>query len=423
MSAMKQRILPVCASLSCESSSEQVDSLTDANRPCYSCNGYKLYSFPKLTTSFLRRWPVKDMLSLPLVLLSLHTLAVYSAPPFNSDDVAVLRRGGTIHGLTLRREEYHQLQKRAVSICGVSARDASNSDCTKRYPSNLSKRGRSSKKKPGYYTENSGSSSGQGSSSPSGYTQQTSSTQQRQDLQDDEDMEEYENQHASGNHCDHLVELQTASAVLHSYCTNPGISQNRATDIVRLLNDRNKNLYLIRGDVNLAKGAATKRALLRTRDGRPLAYASRFEQSTWIGVVQYLEAKESVARTNAVSIKTASGLSQNVDTTIHDIYRDTLAVARAMRDSFVSSQQSSQQGSQSGSQQGSQGGNSPHHSDSSTGNSDLSDVQTTEVTYNNRSLTLYWVHNAWHYVYYYNDVGSYIAYTDENLAQYPPAYE
>ncbi|KAK0469307.1 uncharacterized protein EV420DRAFT_22910 [Desarmillaria tabescens] len=366
------------------------------------------------------------MLSLPLVLLSLHALAVYSAPPIDSDDAAILRRGGTIPGLTLRREEYHQLQKRAVSICGVAARDASNSDCTKRYPSNLHKRGRkSSKTTPGYYQESSGSSAGAGgSSSPSEYTQQTSSTQQRQDLQDDQDMEEYENQQAMGNHCDHLVELQTVSYVLTPYCTNPGVSHTRATNIVRLLNDPNRNLYLIRGDVNLAKGAATKRAILRAQDGRSLAYASRFEQSTWIGVVGYLEAKESVARTTATAIKTASGLTQNVDTAIHNIYRDTLAVARAMRDSFVSSQQSSQQGSQGGSQGGSQqGGNSPgHQSDGGTSTSSgLSDVQTQQVTYNGHALTLYWVSDAWHYVYYYNGRGTYVEYTSANLAQWPPA--
>ncbi|KAK0451556.1 hypothetical protein EV421DRAFT_1043211 [Armillaria borealis] len=192
------------------------------------------------------------MLSLPLVLLSLHALAVYSAPPLDSDDVAVLRRGGMIHGLTLRREEYHQLQKRAVTICGVPARDAANGDCTKRYPSSLRKRGRSSKTKPNY-AETDGSSPGNGkSSSPSQYSGHTSSTQQRQDVQDDQDMEEYEKQQALGNHCDHLVELQTVDAVLTPYCTTPGISTATATSIRDYLNNADYNLFLIKGDVNLA---------------------------------------------------------------------------------------------------------------------------------------------------------------------------
>ncbi|SJL10113.1 uncharacterized protein ARMOST_13497 [Armillaria ostoyae] len=362
------------------------------------------------------------MLSLPLVLLSLHALAVYSAPPLDSDDVAVLRRGGMIHGLTLRREEYHQLQKRATTICGVSARDAANGDCIKRYPSSLRKRGRSSKTKPGYYTEYSGSSSGNGeSSSPSQYSDHTSSTQQRQDVQDDQAMEEYENQQALGNHCDHLVELQTVAAVLSPYCGS--ISARRVRNIIDYLNDPDRNLYLIRGDVNLAKGAATKRALLRARDGRSATYASRFDQSTWIALVQYLEAKESVARTTANAIQTASGLTQNVGATIHGIYTDTIMVARAMANSYVSSQQTSQQGSQGGSQGGS-GGNSPHHSEGSGTSSSLSDpaAESTRM-YHNRPVTVYDLDGVDHYAHWNGRDWTYVEFTRDNLRRYPPTYQ
>ncbi|PBK68896.1 hypothetical protein ARMSODRAFT_958019 [Armillaria solidipes] len=276
------------------------------------------------------------MLSLPLVLLSLHALAVYSVPALDNDDVAVLRRGGMIHGLTLRREEYHQLQKRAVSICDVPARDASNSDCTKRYPSNLTKRMGSSKTKTtrsGLNNKQSGSNEKR-SSSPSQYSDHPDSSEERQDLQDDQEMEEYENQQAGGNHCDHLVELQTVDAILRQYCTTtPGISTASAEKIRDYLNNPAKNLYLIRGDINLAKGAATKQVFLRARNpDRPLTYDSKFDKPTWIGVVQYLKAKESVAEANAAQIKSDSGLTEDVNTKIHAIYKDALAVAEAMSD-------------------------------------------------------------------------------------------
>ncbi|KAK0237856.1 hypothetical protein EDD85DRAFT_789971 [Armillaria nabsnona] len=123
------------------------------------------------------------MLSLPLVLLSLHALAVYSAPALDSDDVAILWRGGT-------------------------------------------KRGRSSRtstmRPPEFYNEQSDSSSRSEnlSSSPSSqYSDHTGSSQERQELQDDKDMEEYENQQTRGYHCDHLVELQTEHVILSQYCT------------------------------------------------------------------------------------------------------------------------------------------------------------------------------------------------------------
>ncbi|KAK0452486.1 hypothetical protein EV421DRAFT_1769186 [Armillaria borealis] len=237
-----------------------------------------------------------------------------------------------IHGLTLRREEYHQLQKRAVSICDVPARDASNSDCTKRYPSNLTKRMGSSKTKitrPGLNNKQRGSNEKR--SSPSQYSDHTDSSQERQELKDDKEMEEYEKQQAGGNHCDHLVELQTVDAILRQYCTTPGISTASATKIRDYLNNPAKNLYLIRGDVNLAKGAATKQALLRARDhNRPLTYTSKFDKVTWSGVVQYLKAQESVAEANAAQIKSDSGLTEGVNTKIHAIYKDALAVAEAM---------------------------------------------------------------------------------------------
>ncbi|KAK0236376.1 hypothetical protein EDD85DRAFT_840417 [Armillaria nabsnona] len=356
------------------------------------------------------------MLSLPLVLLSLHALAVYSAPPKDNDDAAVLRRGGMIHGLTLRREEYHQLQKRAAYICNIPARDAANGDCTKRYPSSLRKRGRSSKK-PGYYTEQSGSSSGNGeSSSPSQYSDHTSSTQQRQDEQDDQDMAEYEDQQATGNHCDHLVELQVVAYVLYGYCTNPGISDRRATNIKNYLNHPDHNLYLIRGDVNLAKGAATKRALLRAQDGRSLTYASNFDQSTWIGVVQYLEAKSTVAHTNAGWIKRATGLTANIDTEIYALYTDTIRIAKAMRDSYIPSQQTSQQGSS--------GGNSPHHSEGSGTSSSLSDppAESTRM-YHGRPVTVYSVHGVDNYAHWNGHSYVYEEFTSSNLRRFPPVYQ
>ncbi|KAK0470515.1 hypothetical protein IW261DRAFT_1004793 [Armillaria novae-zelandiae] len=132
---------------------------------------------------------------------------------------------------------------------------------------------------------------------------------------------------------DHLVELQTVGAILNPYCAGtPGISIASATEIRDYLNNEKKNLYLVKGDVNVAKGAATGRALLRAQPGnhRPLTYKSKFDKPTWIGVVEYLEATESVARTNAAWIKSASGLTENVDTKIHKIYEDALAIARAM---------------------------------------------------------------------------------------------
>ncbi len=42
------------------------------------------------------------MLSLPLVLLSLHALAVYSAPPKDSDDAAVSRPGFSLARLQIK---------------------------------------------------------------------------------------------------------------------------------------------------------------------------------------------------------------------------------------------------------------------------------------------------------------------------------
>ncbi|KAK0223677.1 hypothetical protein IW262DRAFT_1368572 [Armillaria fumosa] len=359
------------------------------------------------------------MLSLPLVLLSLHALAVYSAPTKDSDDVAVLRRGGMIHGLTLRREEYHQLQKRAVSICGVSARDASNSDCTKRYPSSLRKRGSISKRKGPSHSPGSSSSSNNGqSSSPSQYTDNTSSTQQRQDEQDDADMDEYEEQErqALGNHCDHLVELQVVSPALSPHC--PQISSRRARQIKDYLNDPDHNLYLINGKVNLAKGAATKRAMLRLNDGRSRTYASTFDQSVWAGVVNYLHAKASVARTNADWVERATGLANTgIGDDIYRIYYESLEIARAMYDSFVPSQQTSQQTSQAGS-----GGNSPHSQSSGT-SSGVSDPPTeTTTTYNGRPLTLYDFNDGTHYYAYTPDGHSwrYVEYTTSNLHYYPP---
>ncbi|KAK0220339.1 hypothetical protein IW262DRAFT_1297422 [Armillaria fumosa] len=283
------------------------------------------------------------MLSLPLVLLSLHALAVYSAPTLNDNDIAVLRRaGGTIHSLTLRREEYHQLKKRDVEICNVPARG--DYKCTKKYPSTSTEPGGRpggsrvvAANPPGFYKDPSGSSSepepdSENPSDPD-FSYHSDSSQERQDLQDEEEMEKYEKQDAKGNHCDHLVELQTVGAILNQYCTTPGISIARATDIRDYLNNSDKNLYLINGDVNVAKGAATRRALLRLvkpGDRRRLTYKSKFDKPIWIDVVKYLEAKESVARTNAAWIKTASGLTEDVDTKIHEIYEDALAVARAM---------------------------------------------------------------------------------------------
>ncbi|KAG7451896.1 uncharacterized protein BT62DRAFT_990290 [Guyanagaster necrorhizus] len=359
------------------------------------------------------------MLSLPFVLLSLHALAVYSAPPLGRDDAAVLRRETTIHGLTLRREEYHLLQKRDVSICGVPIRDASHSDCTKHYPPNLFKRVRgSTKSKSGSDTENSSQSSSGGrrkgkSASQEDYSYHSSSTEQREDVQYDQEMAQYEDQDAGGYHCDHFTELQTSSYSLNPYCTNPGISAARVTTISKYVNNPNKNLYLVRGDVNSAKGAVTRLAISRQNNpSRPKVYKSKYDQDTWVRLVEYLKAKESVARATAAQIKTDSGLTQRVDTTIYAIYEDTLAISEAMRDSYVPSRQVSQQGSQ--------GGNSPHHSDNSGGTSELSDVQTEEVTYNGRTLTLYWVSGAWHYVYDYNGQGTYIEYNDDNLRQWPP---
>ncbi|KAK0192860.1 hypothetical protein F5146DRAFT_1041789 [Armillaria mellea] len=284
------------------------------------------------------------MLSFPLLLLSLHALAVYSAPALNINDVLVQRQaGGTIHGLTLHREEYHQLQKRRdVQICGVPAR--TNYKCTERFPSTLTvtKRARTgssrtnSTKPPGFYNEGGSSPNGK---QPSEYSYHRDSSEERKDLQDDKDMEQYEKEHAKGNQCDHLVELQTVDAILDPYCQGtPGISTAIATEIRDYLNDADKNLYLVKGDVNSAKGAATGRALLRAKDRvrhppvqvRPLTYKSRFQTPTWIEVVEYLEAKESVARTNAEWIKSTSRLTANVDTQIHGIYEDALAVAQAM---------------------------------------------------------------------------------------------
>lgn len=62
----------------------------------------------------------------------------------------------------------------------------------------------------------------------------------------------------------------------------------------------------------------------------PLTYNSRFDKPTWMGVVRNLQAKESVAKTNAARIKFASGLTEDVDTKIHEIYEGALAVAEAM---------------------------------------------------------------------------------------------
>ncbi|KAK0194235.1 hypothetical protein F5146DRAFT_1034857 [Armillaria mellea] len=339
------------------------------------------------------------MLSLPLVLLSLHALAVYSSPPKDSEDVAVLRRGGMIQGLTLRREEYHQLQKRAVSICGVPARDARNSDCTKRYPSTLTKRTGSS--------QSSSSGGGHDSSSPSQYTGHTSSTQQRQDEQDDDDMAEYENEQSLGNHCDHLIELQVVEGVLYNHCGS--ISTRRATNIKNYLNDGSHNLYLIRGDVNLAKGAATKRAILRRQDGRSLTYRSSFEQHTWQDVVAYLQAKRSVARTNAAWIEQATGVQMAFAKAIREIYSDTLAIAEAMVNSYVSSQQ---------------GSSSPHSQGSSGGSSGVSDPPAeTTYNYNGRLMTLYEMDNAYYYAHYDGQNYHYMDFTTQNLRDYPPVYQ
>ncbi|KAK0484913.1 hypothetical protein IW261DRAFT_1605100 [Armillaria novae-zelandiae] len=355
------------------------------------------------------------MLSLPLVLLSLHALAVYSAPAKDSDDVAVLRRGGMIHGLTLRREEYHQLQKR-TSICGVQARDASNRDCTKTYPSGLTKR--IDKRKGGRGSRGSSSSGGSSSGQDgSHYTDQTSSTQQREDVEYDQEMEDAEDAEnaALGNHCDHLVELQVVEAALYNYCNQ--IRSSKISDIKNYLNNARHNLYLINGRVNLAKGAATKRAMLIMNDGRSRTYQSAFDQSVWIGVVKYLNSKKTVADTNAKWIEDKTGLTgSQIGDSIYAIYDETLQIAKEMRDSFLSPSQQTDPGSQGsgGSSPGSQG------SGSSSGISDLPAERT--VTYKGRPLKLYLdKDNEWYYAFSPDGQNyRYEWYDATNLLHYPP---
>ncbi|KAK0499984.1 hypothetical protein EDD18DRAFT_1102194 [Armillaria luteobubalina] len=366
------------------------------------------------------------MLSLPLVLLSLHALAVYSAPTKDSDDVAVLRRGGMIHGLTLRREEYHQFQKRAVSICGVSARDASNSDCTKRYPSTLRKRGSVSKRQK---EKVQGGTEALKDPHLAQITDKTAAAHPNiltiQVLLNKDKMSRMtgiwmslknkNSKHWEITVVDHLVELQVASPTLTPHCQQ--ISTRRATLIKDYLNDPNHNLYLINGKVNLAKGAATKRAMLRLNDHRPRTYASSFEQSVWAGVVRYLQAKASVARTNAAWIETTTGLTNtNIANDIYEVYDESLQIALAMYNSYTV--QSSQQTSQDGS-----GGSSPHSqgSGSSSGLSDPPNEST--VTFNGRPLTLYEYHGVWYYVYSPGNghADTYLEYTQTNLYYYPPS--